>query len=936
MTEALLDRQAELDAVAAAARAAVGGIGGTLFVEGPAGIGKTGLLRAGRQIADGLGLLVLTARGAELEHDFGFGVVRQLFEPVPLRRELIEAALTGAARAAAALLELDLPEAAPLPGGPDAAPAMVSALYRLTSNLARRAPLALLVDDVHWADPASVRFLCFLARRLEGLPVLLVVAGRPGGKTVAPLLLDDDVRLLRPRPLGEAAAAQLVRAALPDATDDMCSSCLAASGGNPFFLRELAEALREAGPTRAALDVVPQNVAAAVRARIDRLAPPASGFANALGVLGDGASLRHVAQAAGLADHAAASAADALIAAEILASTRPLRFMHPLIRSAVYEQLPPGERAIAHERAARLLEAEDAPPERVAAHLLVSEPRRQRHVCERLQAAAVEGMRRGAPEAAVTYLLRALEEPPPPETRPELLLELGEAEAMTLNPAPAADHLAQGIDGIRDPQRRLTAALLLAGILAIDDRSLEGVEVLERALAESQDAEPALLARIEAHLVNVARFDLVTRQRSAAAAARILKGVREGLVDGGVELSAAAAEEAMMGDSALRTGELAGRALAALVSEKAPVTDYNAYTATRCLLIADQFDHAGSVLNNAVEQAREHGAVVAEAIALSFRSELHYRVGALQAALADGHASLQTTRAGWRVGLPAMAASLVRVLVERGELAAADVALKEGGLTGPPNSIGTSYPETLLLHARGGLRLAQANPSGALDDLIEVGRRQEILAEQNPALIDWRSLAALALAELDRRDEAVALSEQEVLLARRFGAPRALGLALSAAGAIRGAGAGLGHLREAEAVLAESPARLSHAHALSKLGTALRQCSERDEARATLSHALDIAHTCGATALQSHTLRELRRTGARPRRQTTHGPDALTASERRAAHLAAQGLSNQEIADALFVTVRTVEFHLSGAFKKLGIRSRQELSHQLNLATDPG
>jgi DNA-binding CsgD family transcriptional regulator len=255
--------------------------------------------------------------------------------------------------------------------------------------------------------------------------------------------------------------------------------------------------------------------------------------------------------------------------------------------------------------------------------------------------------------------------------------------------------------------------------------------------------------------------------------------------------------------------------------------------------------------------------------------------------------------------------------------------LKEGGLIGPLSSVGSSYPETMLLHARGALRLAEADPSAALEDLTEVGRRQEIVAEQNPALIDWRSLAALALAELDRHDEAVALADEEVLLARHFGAPRALGSALSAAGAIHGSEAGLGRLREAEAILAESPARLSHAHALSRLGTALRRNGERDGARAALSRALDLAHTCGATALQSRTLGELRRTGARPRRRATHGPGALTASERRAADLAAQDLTNREIADALFVTVRTVEFHLSAAFKKLGIRSRRELSQQL-------
>ncbi len=936
MSDLLLDRQAELDAITTSARDAAKGTGCALLVEGPAGIGKTAVMRAGRAIAHEVGLSALTACGAELERDFGFGVVRQLFEPPIHGSEAIEEALTGRARLAAALLEVELPGApAAWPGGPDAAHAMLHALYWLTVNLARRAPLALLVDDAHWADRASLRFLSYLARRLESLPMMLVVAARPagviGGPMTAPLVLDDHVIVLRPRPLSERAAGQLVRAAVPGATDDLCGACLAASGGNPFFLRELAEALREAGPTEAAgvLSIVPQGVAAAVRARIDGLPSAARELAHAVAVLGDGAPLRHAAHAARLEHRAAASAADALIAAGILASGRPLRFMHPLIRSAVYEQLPLGERAAAHERAALLLAAEDAPSERVAAHLLASEPRKRVQACEQLRAAAREGMRRGAPEAAVTYLRRALEEPPPAEARAELLLELGEAEALTLDSGPAADHLARGIEGVRDPERRLRAALLLAGVLGIDDRSREGVEVLERALADSQNADPSLLARIEAHLVNVARFDLLTRRRSAARVARVRRQARTDELGGGVELTAAAAEEAMAGESADRTAELAERAIVHLTAEKGPIADYTVYTAARCLLVADRFDLAGRVLDAALGQAREHGAVVSAAGALAFRCDMHHRAGALRLAEADGQASVQTTREGWRVGLPATAAILAKVLVERGDLAAASMTVEEGGLTGPPSSIGTSYPLTMLLHARGGLRLAQGAFSAALEDLLEVGRRQEVMGEPNPALMDWRSLAALALAQLDRLREALALAEEEVRLARRFGAPRALGLALRAAGVVEQDDRGLDRLREAEALLAESPARLAHAHALASLGSAMHRRGERDDARKALSGALDLAHACGATALEAHALRELRSTGARPRRPATRGHAALTASERRAAELASQGLSNREIADELFVTVRTIEFHLSGTFRKLGIRTRHDLAGEL-------
>jgi DNA-binding CsgD family transcriptional regulator len=938
-TEALLDRATELDAITATARAAASGRGGALLVEGPAGIGKTAVMLAGRQIAHELGLVALTARGAELECDFGFGVVRQLFEQELDDRDAAACALAGRARPAAALLEVELPGvAARPPRGPDAPHAMLNALYWLTSNLARRAPLMLLVDDAHWADPASLRFLSYIAHRLESLPVLLIVAARParepGGEGVA-RLLGDDIPALHLGPLGPLAAAQLLRAARPDASDDLCRTCFDRSGGNPFFLRELAEVLRGTAAADAArvLGVVPPGVTATVRSRIDHLPAACRTLADAVAVLGEGTMLRDGAHVAGLDVPTAQDGADMLINASIFASRRPLHFMHPLVRSAVYENLSLGSRARAHERAARMLAADGASTERVAAHLLACEPRRQPWVCEALRAAARDGTGRGAPEAAVTYLRRALEEPPPAQMRPELLLELGEAEAQTLDPGQAADHLARGIKGTRDPERRLHAALLLAGILGMDDRGLEGVDVLDRALRDSQDADPALVARIEAHLTNVARHDLVTRRRSAAYAGRVRDRARAGELMGGVELAAGAAEEAMAGDSAERTAELAQRAGELLTAERAPVADFTVYTVVRSLLIADRFDLAGRVLASALKQAREQGAVVAAAIALSFRCELRYRVGALRPAQADGAASLETTRAGWRIGLPATAALLAQVLVERGDLDAAARAIDDGGLIGPPGSAGTSYPLTMLLQARGRLQLAREKWGAALEDLQEVGRRQEIMGEFNPSLMDWRSQAACALAELGRSDEALALADEEVRLARRYGAPRALGLALRAAGVIQDPDSGLSRLHEAETVLAESPARLAHAHVLASLGSTLRRSGERQAAGDALNRALDLAHRCGAAALETHARHELHLTGRRPRRSATHGAEALTPSERRVAERASQGLSNREIAEGLFVTVRTVEFHLSGAFRKLGISSRHDLAAVLTGGT---
>jgi DNA-binding CsgD family transcriptional regulator len=929
----LLERDHELLTLTRATRHAARGEGGVLLVEGAPGIGKTALLRAARAIAGNAGLRTLTARGAELERDFGFGTVRQLLESAVLGAPEPEELLAGPARLAAVLLDVELmgPEPGP-PAGPDSGFVTLNALYRLTANLAHRSPLALLVDDAHWADPASLRFLAYLAGRIEDLPIMLLVAARPptepGGGVVSALRVEvGDESVLHLGPLSQGAAARLVRVALPDATDELCRTCRVASGGNPFLLRELTEMLL-ASPQRDVATVhelIPDSVVAAVRSRIDRLAGPARDLARAVAILGDGTLLRHAAAIADLDQVDATQAADVLAAAGILDGRRPLCFQHPLIRGAVYGQLAVGPRAAGHQRAARLLTEEGAALERIAAHVLASDASGSAWACEQLRAAAREAMRRGAPDTAVTYLRRARDEPAPVEARGELLMELGEAEALTLDPRPAAEHLTAGIAASRDQPRRLRAALLLAGMLGLDDRSEEGVEVLERALADNEDADPALRARIDAHLVNVARFDLDTRRRTAGRAAAIRDRVQAGELGGAIELTAAAAEEAMAGESASRTSDLAERAIEQLRVEGTPVADYTVYTAARCLIISDRLDDAKRVLDAALEQAREHGAVVSAAGALAFRCDAQYRVGALAAAEADGRMSFESTRGGWRIGMPATAAILVNTLVERGKLDEANITIERAGLSGPPESISSSYPLSMLLNARGRLLLARGDAHAALKDLLEVGRRQDVMGEPNPSLSDWRSLAARTLFALDRRDEAQSLAADEVRLARRFGAPRALGMALRTAGLVEGGEHGRALLREAVAVLAASPATLARAHALADLGAALRGEGAGAEAREALAVALDLAHSCGADVLEARVLRELHAAGARPRRPATSGTSALTPSERRVADLATTGLSNRDIADELFVTVRTVEFHLSGAFRKLGVRSRGEL-----------
>lgn len=190
----------------------------------------------------------------------------------------------------------------------------------------------------------------------------------------------------------------------------------------------------------------------------------------------------------------------------------------------------------------------------------------------------------------------------------------------------------------------------------------------------------------------------------------------------------------------------------------------------------------------------------------------------------------------------------------------------------------------------------------------------------------WKPNAALALHRLGRDDDARRLAEEAVDEARRWAAPRALGLALRATGLITGRD---GPLREAVAVLAPTAARLEHARALVDLGAVLRRDNRRSTARDELARGRELAATCGADALAEQARDELVAAGARPRTVAISGPAALTASERRVAELAADGLSNRAVAQALFVSTKTIETHLGHAYRKLGVTGRDELAGAL-------
>jgi DNA-binding NarL/FixJ family response regulator len=261
---------------------------------------------------------------------------------------------------------------------------------------------------------------------------------------------------------------------------------------------------------------------------------------------------------------------------------------------------------------------------------------------------------------------------------------------------------------------------------------------------------------------------------------------------------------------------------------------------------------------------------------------------------------------------------LAAVRLEAGDVEGARRALEGVQIEDGDTSDGTNFARRPLV----GIHLAERDGEAALAAAEDLERHSS--RSRNPRWVPWRSLKAQALALLDRRDEAIALAEEEVRLARAWGAPSGLGHSLRVLGELRGP-EGVGELEEAVELLERSPQRIERARALAALGAELRRARRPTDAREPLRRALELAEQSGAQALVEHVRSELYATGARPRTTALDGLESLTERELRVATLAAEGQTNRDIAQMLYVTPKTVEVHLSNAYRKLGIASRREL-----------
>jgi DNA-binding CsgD family transcriptional regulator len=634
---------------------------------------------------------------------------------------------------------------------------------------------------------------------------------------------------------------------------------------------------------------------------------------------------------AGLDPAAASAAAAELTRAGLIDDRQPLELAHPIVRASVLSGLTLPERSSGHARAAGLLRAGGAGAEVIAKHLLFTDPGSDPRVVDTLKQAARSAMGRGAPEAAVRLLRRALQERPAEHEAVELLLDLGHAE-QEANVDVAADRFREAYRRGDTPVRRAEALRGLVWAITPDHREHSEIQDdLDRAIAEVSPLDRELGLALEAARLG----GLMLSPGKRAEMAERLRAVDElaGATPGECVLLAMLARYRMDAgrpwqDVAIAAERAAANPRTLEVEGAGSLWLLNCAVA---LVQCERFEPLELLLARALDLARERGLAAAFALVSTHRSRLARKRGALRDAEAEAHASL-ATGALYSWYRSAAASQLITTLTEQGKLDEAQAACEA---TGIGEQVPDHRPMTPFLISRGILRRAQGDLERAAADLREGLHRIGRYATATAAGMDARLALATSLYHLGRPDAALSEADQALPIARAWGTPGMLGEAIRARALILQGETRISDLQEAVALLAASPLRLEHAHSLVDLGAALRRAGRRADCRQPLSTGLELAERCGAEPLARLARQELGASGARISRH--RAGDELTPSERRIVDMAAEGMSNPQIAQALFVTIKTVESHLSHAYLKLGVKSRHQLGKALKTArAEPG
>ncbi|MFI6493182.1 ATP-binding protein [Streptomyces sp. NPDC050564] len=903
--------------------------GALLAFAGRAGIGKTTLLAEVRRRAAAKGCTVLSARGGDQEQRVAFHVARQLLQPQLAGSP--EPELRSQLGSWYAIVGPALGLCAPSEGAPPDQQGLRDGLDWVLTHLAvQRAPMVLVLDDAHWADPESLSWLAAFAPRAEELPLLLVVAYRPDelpdhAETFRGLPGRAGQRPIDLEPLSAAAVARLVREDLGTQADDaFCRECWAVTAGNPFEAVELTAKVRDRGliPTEAGAHLL-RDLAAAVKgsgliARLERLGPSTVRFAWACAVLGTEIHPTLAAAVAGLGSEEAADAADALRGARILTGADILEFVHPLIATAVYRAIPGGVRVALHGQAAWCVVDEGLGPSAAARHLLETHPDGDPWIVQQLRAAARETLRAGAPDAARRYLARALREPPPFEERAAVLYELGCASLLT-EPATTVNHLRAALEEpIAAPELRHHIVYRLSQVLAHSDRLAEASETLAREIRVTGDARVRLRMQSEQFMWDAFRAD----EPDSPARSRRLARLADRLT--GRELTERYVIGLRAWDATLR-GEPAHIALHH--AERALAGGFGWAEADRgfevpvlvalTFMYADRPGRTEELFATGIadfEAQGWHGAHLS--FGYTLLGYLRYRRGRLAEAEDFVRAGLRLAeRVGpgtpvhwYAVGI------LIEILLARGRITEA-AQTGEDYAFGAPFPAAVTFPDVQTVH--GELLLARGLTKDAAAELAAAGRRLDPRGMRNPAWCPWQLHLARAESH-DAPERAVTTALEAVNRARQYGTPSAIGQALRAAADVSSGSARVKFLEESVGHLERSPAAYELACALVALGTELRRVGRPKEAAEHLYRGLDAAVQCAADGLVEEARDELAAAGLRPRRLHSTETDTLTARERAAAGLTVRGRGTAEIADELHTDEPTVVRLLSAVYRKVG------------------
>ncbi|MFJ7593160.1 LuxR C-terminal-related transcriptional regulator [Streptomyces sp. NPDC097617] len=936
----LVERDDARAATAAAGAFARAGSGRWLLWGALPGMGRTALLdELVRRATAGGAMDAVHLRCSREESRFPFAVLRQLF-----------------------------PEADAVPFAEQPAADEQRTFHRLLAHLARRAadrPTLLAVDDVHLADRASRRWIGYLARRLGNLPVLLLLTERSGSQPLALHESTGTAAVLQP--LSAPAVLRLARAHGHAADTEVLDLCVRACAGHPVLLHAL---LRDfAAPTTAATAAAADSTATAAgraapryRAAIgdwltSRADPVSRQVCLALSIAaegddirdGDGAHLldRTLLDRTLLADPAhpfagpPAESPGAAWAARL--------FAEPLAREAALTVADPAELRSLRTRIAALLDERGAPAHLVAAHLLRVENPDREWMLQSLEDAADDALRAGRTADAVPLLRHALTGPLTPDRRTALTLRLGALELPHSADA-GIRRLRAALELACDGERAAIAPALGAALVA-RGRPGTAIDVLHRESAATDCGE--LVKVLQSVSALIASHD-AAEWRGAVAAMRDLAATAPPSLE---PLACGLITEYEAGAGRLSAADVLERVLPRLSAPVHPAirTGWLGSAAT-LLQWADRLEEACALADACLPAAPALPDLtdIGRQCLISIRAEAALMSGAFHRLLRENTPLLDACT-GHGIRMPHVASMVALAHCELGRPDTARQVLH--GLGGQGASSSWEWNE--VRYARAQLHAAEGNWQASLADHLACGAGQHARDFVSPVATPWRSGAALALVRLGRPAHARELAEEELGHARAWGTPRTVGRALRACAAASGSRAGLDLLEEAVALLRPAPAPVELAEALIDLGRARIAGGNGRKGRDLLdeAHALALALvrpeppattpgnapvpaatpvTAPANTAAAGTGRlvrtaqdALRAASARRTRTATAGGTALTEAELRIVRLAVRGETNEQIGAALHLARRTVETHLTHAYRKLGVTRRTQLTSRL-------